>query len=360
MNLRAGLVSAGWGLFCACSWTWCIGMFMPIILLGDFGWPGFLVFAVPNVLGCAAFGYVLRNASRRAELIQRHERAAVVFSAVVVAYHLFFMAFLATMIARGSPRATLVAVTLPAGVYLAGYGFSWMPQRAWPVAAAVLYAGSIAVFVAVGTTTLSATQWSGTLTTTDLLCLAPALVFGLLLCPYLDLTFHRALDAAPSRHAFAVFGIAFIPILLLTVAYRQGVTAPLVVAYMTVQATFTVAAHVREIRGRSWPRSRASRSALLLVPAAAVALALVPGDGENTYLRFLGFFGLIFPAYVLVFMTRRTPVAPRGVFLAGWALAMIAFVPVYETAFVHRITWPAGIPVAALLAWALWRKVRRV
>ncbi len=131
-------------------------MFMPIILLRDFGWPGFLVFAVPNVLGCAAFGYVLRDAGRRTELIGRHERAAVLFSATTIAYHVFFMTFLATMIARDAPQATLIAVALPAGIYLAGYACSWMPQRAWPVAAALLYAGSIAVFTGVGTATLSA------------------------------------------------------------------------------------------------------------------------------------------------------------------------------------------------------------
>ncbi len=333
-------------------------MFLPIILLRDFGWPGFLVFAVPNVLGCAAFGYVQRNAGRRAELVGRHERAAVLFSATTIAYHMFFMAFLATLIARGTANATLIAMALPAGVFLAGYGFSRMPRRAWPAAAALLYAGSMAVFTIVDTASLSATQWSGTLTTTDLVFLAPALVFGFLLCPYLDLTFHRALNASPSRHAFAIFGIAFIPILLLTVAYRDGVTQPLVVGYITVQATFTVAAHLREIRERSWPQARGSRSALLLVPAAAVALVLLPCDRENTYLRFLGFYGLLFPAYVLIFMTGRRIATPNRSALLGWAAAMTAFLPVYEVAFVHRITWPAGIPVAALLAWWAWRKWR--
>ena len=46
----------GWGLYCASSWTWCIGMFLPIIMLRRFGWPGFLVFAIPNVIGLIAFG----------------------------------------------------------------------------------------------------------------------------------------------------------------------------------------------------------------------------------------------------------------------------------------------------------------
>jgi hypothetical protein len=333
-------------------------MFLPILLLRDFGWPGFLVFAVPNVLGCAAFGYVLRDAGRRADLLRRHERAAVLFSATTIAYHMFFMAFLATMIARDTTQATLITMALPAGIFLAGYGLSWIPQRAWPAAAVLLFAGSMTVFTSVGTASLTATQWSGSLSTTDLVCLAPALVFGFLLCPYLDLTFHRALDASPSRHAFAIFGIAFIPILLLTVAYRQDFTQPVVVAYITVQATFTVAAHFREIRERSWPREGIPRMAILLVPAAAVVLVLLPGDGENTYLRLLGFYGLLFPAYVLVFMTGRGTATPRRSALLGWAAAMIAFLPVYEVAFVHRITWPAGIPVAALFAWWAWRKLR--
>ena len=321
MNLRAASVTAGWGLFCACSWAWCIGMFLPIILLRELGWPGFLIFAVPNILGCAAFGYVLRNAGRRADLMRRHQPAAVLFSATTIAYHMFFMAFLATMVARGASQALLTTLALPAGVYLAGYGLSWLPQRFWPVVAAVLYAGSMATFVFVGTTSLREVQWSGVLTTTDLICLAPAFIFGFLLCPYLDLTFHRALDASPSRHAFAIFGIAFIPILLLTAAYSTGWTAftPAVMAYITVQATFTVAAHLREIRGRSWPASKGSGLALLLIPAAAVTLVLLPVDGEDTYLRFLGFYGLVFPAYVLVFMTGEASPRRAGRTCSGGA-----------------------------------------
>ena len=96
MSLRhVGQVPAtvAWGLFCACSWTWCIGMFLPIILVREFGWPGFLVFAVPNVLGCAAFGYVLGNAPSRAGLLSRHQPATVLFSSTVIGYHMFFAAY---------------------------------------------------------------------------------------------------------------------------------------------------------------------------------------------------------------------------------------------------------------------------
>ena len=59
---RAAAATVGWGFFCAASWTWCIGMFFPLLLLRDFGWPGLVAFLVPNVIGCAGFGYVLDRA----------------------------------------------------------------------------------------------------------------------------------------------------------------------------------------------------------------------------------------------------------------------------------------------------------
>ena len=64
---RGGFAAtAGWGVYCACSWTWCIGMFLPVILLGRFGWAGFLAFAIPNLIGCVGFGYVFdADRSRR-------------------------------------------------------------------------------------------------------------------------------------------------------------------------------------------------------------------------------------------------------------------------------------------------------
>ena len=52
----------GWAAYLACSWTWCIGMFLPVLLVRDYGVWGWIVFAVPNVLGAAAMGWVLRSA----------------------------------------------------------------------------------------------------------------------------------------------------------------------------------------------------------------------------------------------------------------------------------------------------------
>ncbi|MCH2186203.1 hypothetical protein MK280_10050, partial [Myxococcota bacterium] len=82
----------GWGVYCASSWTWCIGMFLPIILLRLFGWPGFLVFAIPNLVGLVAIGY-LCNTERCRAILREHRPAIRLFSAATVAFQLFFLAW---------------------------------------------------------------------------------------------------------------------------------------------------------------------------------------------------------------------------------------------------------------------------
>src|SRR5689334_7134755 len=84
-----------WGWFgsafhLASSWTWCIGMFLPVLLVRDYGIWGFVVFAVPNILGAAAFGWLLRDDISVA-LVARHAIAMRWFSAVTIAYHAFFV-----------------------------------------------------------------------------------------------------------------------------------------------------------------------------------------------------------------------------------------------------------------------------
>jgi len=264
------------------------------------------------------------------------------------------MAFLATVFARGTSAPFVLATGLPAGVYLLGYGLSRLPARAWVPMAVGLYAVSMLTFSVVDLDSLPAVAWSGNLTSADLAFVAPVFVFGFLLCPYLDLTFHRALESSPSRHTFAVFGVAFVPILLLTVAYSSGITV-VVLVYITAQAVFTVAAHLREMRSASWPVGRGPRVLLMLLPIAATGLVLVPIDDQDMYLRFLAFYALIFPAYVLFFMATRGGNAPQRPQLIAYAAAMIVFAPLLELAFIHQITWPAIIPVPVMLAWALFR-----
>ena len=88
---RAGSI-VGWGLFCASSWTWCIGMFLPLILLQVFGWPAVWIFAIPNVIGCAAMGYVL-DAKRSRQFVDAHTRPIRIFAFATVLFQVFFIGF---------------------------------------------------------------------------------------------------------------------------------------------------------------------------------------------------------------------------------------------------------------------------
>jgi len=338
--------TAGWGLFAACSWTWCIGMYLPVILLDDFGWPGFLVFAVPNVLGCAAFGYAWR-ADRATAETQRHAPAMVLFSFTCCAFHVFFAGWAVTLVTGNDGGSVLGPLGASIGLWVAGVAVSLLPPRAWLAAAVAVYAVSAGVFLKLGLGGLRAQQWSGALPVLDLLGVAPAIVLGFLLCPYLDLTFHRALRESPSRHAFAVFGLAFTVMLLLTADYAPTLARGVVAVHLVTQSIFTVGAHLREIREAGWPRAGGGRATLVIAPLLGAIVAVPPLAGEAMYLRFLGPFGLIFPAYVLWYVAAgRVP---------GWGsttlfvIAMALLLPCYEVAFVHRVTWLTLIPVAVVL-----------
>src|SRR3954466_11135783 len=83
--------SLSWAAFLACSWTWCIGMFLPVLLIRDYGLAGWWVFAVPNVIGAAAMGTVLRDAQASRRLVAAHRTACRWFSIVTICFHGFFI-----------------------------------------------------------------------------------------------------------------------------------------------------------------------------------------------------------------------------------------------------------------------------
>ena len=89
--MAGGKPSLLWGLYCACSWTWCIGMFLPVLLIERFGWKGFLAFAIPNILGCSAMGFFRR---RHQPTLMAHARMLTLFSLTTIAYQVFFATWL--------------------------------------------------------------------------------------------------------------------------------------------------------------------------------------------------------------------------------------------------------------------------
>ena len=354
--------TVGWGLYLASSWTWCIGMFLPTLLLRWWGWPGFLAFAVPNVLGCALFGYVLSPETSR-RVCERFARPLRWFAWATIAYQAWFIQWATNGISGAASLAPLVAVLPLAFLFFPG------SARFWPWAGSIAFLASMALFVVNGAGALGAPAPVPTLPPGSLAWAAPFMALGFLLCPYLDPTFHRALQQAPSRHCFAVFGITFAAALVFaasTFDSRVGGVHASTAAWLQwlLQAGFTMAAMV-SVTG---PMARASWSSapagpavasvfarppmarlgwVLGMPAMAVVLGpmllqvitiatkalpalmpargLLPGGeptpwtaGEATYLRWLGLYGVAFPALVL-FGVRRVPTWIRVVAIAAAA-----------------------------------------
>ena len=82
-----------WAVFLASSWTWCIGMYLPVLLVRDYGIWGWVVFAIPNVIGAAAMGWTVRDADASRQLVGAHRMAMSAFAVVTVAFQLFFGAW---------------------------------------------------------------------------------------------------------------------------------------------------------------------------------------------------------------------------------------------------------------------------
>jgi hypothetical protein len=131
----------GWAVYLAMSWTWCIGMFLPVLLVRDFGVWGWVVFAVPNVLGAAAMGWVLSR-DNSYKIVQQHHAAVHAFSVITVAFQLFFLVWVLSWPPRGyalalGAVATVVVLLLLRGidarvlataVFVASVACAWVAQ----------------------------------------------------------------------------------------------------------------------------------------------------------------------------------------------------------------------------------------
>jgi hypothetical protein len=225
-----------------------------------------------------------------------------------------------------------------------------------------------------------------------LIWLVPTICFGFVLCPYLDLTFHRALQKSPNRRlTFAMFGVTFALMLVLTVMlwfgtrlwYAHAISA-LAIGHILAQLVFTCGVHLREVRVSPAFSSIANRWLALLAPAAGIAAlpiakwliehapaawvrslspeALSTGPdamviGEWTYLDFMFAYGWIFPAYVLLAIVSRRPFTRPREWTTFAALSLLA-VPCYVQGFLlNRTLWLLP-PLVMVGAWFMARRRR--
>lgn len=357
-----------WGVFCASSWAWCIGLFLPVVLRRLMGWPGFVAFAVPNVVGCTLFGFLVDR--RRSRALRRdHGPAMRLFSAVTLAYQLLLAGWTGSAASGLDPWSGAALGIACVGSLLAT--LPALPERWWPVAAAGAWLLSCAAMgghlLAAGPAAMKPPE----LPPDAVWGLLPVLVLGFLLCPYLDLSFHRALRRAKAAPTFLAFGALFAMLIVLTalLADPEGplglAFTPAILAALWTQLGFTAAVHAREIRlatplrpGMGAPRTRGGIAAILVAAAAGAALGLPGIASEQTYLHMLGMYGLLFPAYVLLAIaaaggppTRRT--------LATLAIVVAASLPFFEWGLATREFHRMALPLPLLLAAAAWLRLRR-
>lgn len=395
----------GWAIYLGVSWTWCIGMFLPMLLVRDFGWWAAAVFATPNVLGAAAMGFVIKNPERSRAFVATHTAAVAAFGVVTIAFHVFWLVWLG----------------------------SWVPELLAPGPGALPILGTgaaawlaIALLVRTGRETIAATLvWavSGSLLLTllfrpglvtpstdayatrdfpiGLLYLAPVCLLGFACCPYLDATFHRARQHLGNRPTGTIgFGIGFIlvfgPMIALTLCYAGPMLSHLtadtahttdiprtiglwILAHLALQAIFTIEVHSRELARLPVTASRKRRTdrVLFVATIAAAAAAYFRADlaplldlfrppptmpsGEVIYRVFMGAYALAFPLYVLLGPCARLR-PTRNLWLL-WGLGFIVAAPMVAMGTIaHLHAWnAAGVGVVVLVAAiAFVRPVRRV
>lgn len=331
----------GWAVYLGCSWTWCIGMFLPALLIRDLGLWGYVVFAVPNVLGAAAMGWVLKSPESSRRLVEDHKHAAVLFSQVTLLFHLYWFAWLG--------KWTLDHTDWPVWV--------WFLLLALPIAAQLILRKiqdpKKSQIYAMGTWLISASllltlAFTDSIKPTasetlqrvpfsmDVVWLLPASVFGFAFCPYLDLTFHHARHSCKTRQqsriAFGLgFGVFFFSMIVLTVLYAGAIgvlttpgtdVIPYIVTWVGVllalhigyQLLFTWSVHAAQLETHQqvkkgpygWFHAIALCVALLGLAIMGKSPELLAGPakylqmtwGEIIYRAFLTFYGLIFPTYV--------------------------------------------------------------
>ncbi len=366
----------GWGLFGASSWTWCIGMFLPTILLARFGWAGFWAFLIPNVLGCAGFGYFFgRDASRR--FATRHAAAIRWFSLATISFQVFFIGWACDAFVFAPTVAAETAIEDAGIAGAVGDTLTWPVLGTiltWTAAAVALGARSdrfwrwFATAAAVTSATLFAfaLRRSGGLPEAptpeggaSLLAAIPVITLGFLACPALDATFHRMRQQSPSRHSFAVFGLVFTGMLLLAAATFDGLSPrnlaeavlPLAIAQWTLQLVFTIGAPAREVP--LLPGGRLASGPAIAMAVAIGAITGLPGlAGEPVYLGYLGLYAIPFPMYAIAAVVAgehplRTRATPTVIVLS------ILLAPLGWIGFVDNRT-TALLPVAAGTAIAGW------
>lgn len=357
------LRALGWGAFLACSWTWCIGLFLPVYLVRDFGWHGWIAFAVPNVIGAASVGIAWRRSGASDAFVEQNAGAMRTFSAWTIFFHTAFLGWLLAIVSLAflddwAPGAGALGFVIILALALGAMG-----SAAFRRVAVFVYISTWVLLVLAARTgpTIGLPAPTGMLTEADLALLFPVIAFGFLLCPHLDLTLHRArqeCSGSTGTAAFLVgFGVLFLGMIVVSMLYATHMSRATFSLYtiglISLQGVFTMGAHWRELFERGVVlaprepsfdlrsrRRRAAVTGVVTVSVLLIAILIVAALSEGWIDRFLkprmssrelvykcllAPYALCFPAWVWIVSWR--PHAPRRRRIVTWLIAGLAAAP---------------------------------
>lgn len=356
----------GWAVYLAMSWTWCIGMFLPVLLVRDYGIWGFVIFAVPNVIGAAAMGWVLRSRHDSLAIQASHRSAILGFALTTSAFQIFFACWILPWVAlTGIDLAK--AVPLIALLMIVSVSINVRTELTIGWIILFLTAALLAGVLGDQSPRFPSMHRLMESPPLGLVFLSPVIVFGFLLCPYLDPTFHHArqrLNRRAAAMAFGVgFGVVFAAALLCVLAYSRAVETWLLNVprlsdsifarclglFFVGQLSFTVAMHWW--RGSLLgDRARLIRGAVLISASFALGVGSWLGTryidrpwieaGETIYRLFMGFYGLVFPAYVWLCMIPSPRAKPSRRSVVVFVAAVAVAAPMFWMGFIEgRMIW---------------------
>lgn len=402
-------------------------MFLPTLLVRDLGTSAFWSFAIPNILGAAAMGFVLRSTGSSERMVAAHPTAMRVFSWVTVSFQWYF----AVWMIHGQSGNHLWWLLAFKGafslLFLITFFFRsrvlqsllWLAGLVWMVSFGVFVFGLTSPgggLSSQGENHLAFPSFQPPTHLPSAIGLLLVCLLGFILCPYGDLTFHRARQSLPGRAgvwAFALgFGVFFFAMILLTLCYAplatqrfdltqslshtdtpgsaggpplgdlgKSMLTKLLFLHLGLQLAFTILAHKVELTSSAPSKLVFNRESLLRIAAVApvvlatgvpillLALGLdrtLPWAGQLTlgelaYRSFMVFYGLLFPAYALICMVPQ----PRMMGVTKQRLVVLlvtvaAASPFYWMGFIERrFEWLiAGVGIV-LCGWAFRPPAKR-
>lgn len=353
--------------FLAISWTWCIGMWLPVLLIRDYGMWSFLVFALPNCIGAAAMGLALAKPGAALEFARRHRLAIMCFSAVTMAFQMFFLTWL--LRTQGTSTEGIVLIVLVIGSIFAQPLVRGERAKMTAIAVFALSLGLAAWWLLGNFDRMGADRLpTASRPIGELGGLAAVCMLGFAMCPFLDATFLKArirTRGVEGSYAFLIgFLVLFASMICLTFLYGIDIVSraaaddnPVHVVYLAiplvfhvgVQLLYTIGVHDDVLRDGDAVCELPAASGLsiagfvggIVVTLAALVIAPLRSDMTNWelfYRGFMSFYGLIFPAYVWIvaWPYQRNGGLPTRQRVAIMAGAIVAATPFYWWGSIDR------------------------